>query len=47
MCPGGATCLPVDYCLSEVALLENLTKLVGLVHGVCRRVFVLFRRKII
>jgi hypothetical protein len=33
MCPGGATCLPVDYCLSEVALLKNLTKLVGLVHA--------------
>jgi hypothetical protein len=33
MCPSGATCLPVDSCFSELALINPTTKRVGLVQS--------------
>ena len=44
MWPSGATYLPADYCFSELALLKNQTKLVGIVKGGCRRGFLPFDR---
>ena len=33
MCPSGSTCLPADYCFSELTLYKKLTKRVDIVKN--------------